>query len=752
MGFRPLVYQLAQQFGLNGWVLNAADGLQVTFNADPAQAERFAQAVLAQAPPLARITRHRLREVEPADFQYFIIQESTGGPASNLLLAPDLALCPTCQAELADPENRRFGYPFITCTTCGPRYSILTGLPYDRPLTSMAAFTPCPACQAEYETVTDRRFFSQTNSCPTCGPELWLTDAQGRSLATGPEAGLAQAVAALAQGQIVAVLGVGGYLLMADAAQAPAVRELRRRKHRPSKPLAVLFPDLAQLERHAHVRACEAAALQSPAAPIVLLPWREAPEALPLARPDLTPGLAVVGAMLPNSPLLARLAQLAGKPLVATSGNRSGSPIAYQPADALARLSDVADCFVHHARAVRMPLDDSVMRFTRHGQRPILLRRARGYAPGYYPPSPTLAGPSALAFGAALKSSLALAHRGNVYLSQFLGDLDSYEAQLAYQHVMRHLTQLLGAEPQVYLADTHPAYFSTQLATDRAAQAGLPLVKVPHHQAHLAAVLHENAAWPPPAPVLGVVWDGTGHGEDGHVWGGEFFRVEAGQAQARRVAHLAYFPFALGDKLPREPRLSALAWTLGLPQATAFLRPKFTDMEWSLFSKMLAISKLYCSSAGRLFDAVASLLGLADRASYEGEAALYLEQLATQAYAASPVLPAPFPVRLQPDGQVATRPWAESLLVALAEGQPIARLALQFHVTLVETVNEVAQNQQVGHLAFSGGVFQNALLVDLLEQRLAPAHTLYFHHQLPPNDENIALGQWAWWQGQTHLY
>ncbi|WP_097128244.1 carbamoyltransferase HypF [Spirosoma fluviale] len=741
VGFRPFVWQLARSMKLKGSVSNGADGVHIYVNADLETARVLARRVQAEAPTLARIQSVGITEADPIDFSDFTIVESQASGLASLLLTPDLALCDACRAEMDDPANRRFGYAFTTCTHCGPRYSILHQLPYDRPATTMAPFGMCADCEQEYHDPSNRRFYSQTNSCPNCPVELSLFLGSGRLLSQDQSEIIRQSIDALTAGKTVAVKGIGGFLLLCDATNADAIHQLRERKHRPSKPLAVLYPSVNQLRQDCDLADDELALLTSSAAPIILLNNRVTPLS-GLAVDQLAPGLNQLGVLLPYAPLLALLADAFGKPLVATSGNSSGSPICYTNEQALAQLPAVADLLLAHNRDIVVPQDDSVMRLSPTYRQPIVLRRSRGLAPTFMPTGFTHPNVNVLALGASLKSTFAWQLRGNTYVSQYLGDLESYDTQTNFRATLDHFLALFDATPDAVLADRHEGYFSTQLAHELAAIWRVPLVSIQHHEAHLAAVLAENELLGQVEPVLGIIWDGTGYGTDGQIWGGEFITYEDGDFQ--RIGHFDYFDALLGDKMPREPRLSALSLAFDIPSADELLRPKFTEKEWNLYTKVGVRNKLKTSSVGRLFDGVAALLGLADTVSYEGEAALLLENCATRYVRTNgyTIAQSYLPETLSTN-RISTKTILAGVVRDILAGYPIDRIAAAFHYTLVQVVAAVAQRTGVRQLAFSGGVFQNGLLVDWLRHELEPAHQLYFHQQLSPNDECISFGQIA---------
>lgn len=728
VGFRPHVFRLATRFGLKGWVNNNPGGVDIELSGAAEALDSFQEELCTRPPAHARIREITVQDAAPKNFSSFEIIESKPDGTPLVLLTPDLGLCEDCWHELFQPGNRRAGYAFTTCLKCGPRYSIITGLPYDRPLTTMAGFTMCPDCEKEFRAPANRRFYSQTNSCPHCAVKLSLVDASGQMLTTQAGTVIEKSVDLLKQGKIIAVKGIGGYLLLTDAANAEAVELLRQRKHRPSKPFALLMKTVEDARQYAHVSEPEAEALNSLECPVVLL-HRKNHSSLP----GVAPGLDRLGIMLPSAPLLALLAAQFSGPLVATSGNISGSPIFYDDNKALQHLGQIADCFLMHNRNIVVPQDDSVVQFTRYAQQRIVLRRSRGFAPLIFN-HPFALDNTVLAMGADMKSAFSLYTRGNLYASQYLGDLEDYDTQSEYRHTLDHLLGLLAASPAVVLTDMHPGYFSTQTGKRLASTWKAETVNVQHHKAHFAAVLAENERLESSSPVLGVIWDGTGFGADKQVWGGEFFRYA--DYSIKHVDHLDYFPHILGDKFSREPRLCALSLTKNHPEAISILQDKFTDDEWKLYRSMVDRPALMTSSMGRLFDGVASLLGLCDHSTYEGEAALFLENCALRAHNR----------HLEPIREFTTDNIIAYVLRHILQGSSRSAIAYQFHVGLVNWIAEVARRENSKTLAFSGGVFQNALLNDLLTSMLSDEFELLFHQELSPNDECIGYGQLAWLQ------
>ena len=741
VGFRPYVYQLACRAGLAGWVNNTTDGVHIAFNATLVAATAFYEAVVSGAPVLANITAHKLEKAQSAVYREFVIQASESSDSAVLLLSPDFALCADCRREVHDPANRRHNYAFTTCTQCGPRYSIIRQLPYDREFTTMAPFAMCPLCAAEYHDPRNRRHFSQTNSCPQCPVMMRLFDRAQQVVEENQTAILSRVCELWQAGNIVALKGIGGYLLTCDAGNAAAIRELRRRKHRPRKPLALLFASAAQLQDEANISAAELQELQSVAAPIVLVSWR-APAASRLALAEIAPGLSRIGAMLPYTPLFELLLQQFGHPLVATSANHSGTPIVYQDAGALQALAPLADYVLMHDREILVPQDDSVVRFSPHAQQRIVLRRARGLAPALNQPFPSAAPATTLAMGALLKSSFALQHNYTTHVSPSLGNTDNYDVQQAYAAALRQVLALLQARPTTILVDQHPAYFPTVLGQQLAREFGSELVSIQHHEAHFAAVLGEHHLFTQAQPVLGVMWDGSGLGTDGQMWGGEFFVYQ--HRQFSRARHFSYFDLFLGDKMAREPRLSAFSLAHSLDAAAALLRPKFTPTEWRNYRQLTEQKSRQTSSVGRLFDAVASLLGLLDKASFEGEAAMLLEEQALAYFNGHWRIPPDWLAPSKTENIFSSHALIQHVVARIMDGAAPAETAAWFHVRLVVAIRQAAELHHCHLVCCSGGVFQNGLLVDLVLTIVGEQYRVHFNRHLSPNDENLSFGQLHW--------
>lgn len=732
VGFRPFVYRLALEMQLRGWVNNSSDGVHIEISGSAPQIDFFCQRLLAEAPILSRITSFSRIVLPFQPYSEFQIVSSDATTLPQLLLTPDFGLCSTCRTELHQADNTRFAYPFITCTNCGPRYSIITDLPYDRPLTTMQGFKMCPACQAEYDDPLNRRYYSQTNSCNNCGIELQYYTTYCKTWEDKTTA-LASCIAALQAGKIVAVKGIGGFLLLADASCANTLNLLRLRKNRPSKPFGLLYPDLESLKADVVLSPLSAEALQSSVAPIVLLPVQSQPKSGVLLA-AVAPGLRRLGVMLPYAPLLELISIALGRPLVATSGNLSHAPIAYTNEQALDQLNEIADGILLHNREIVVPQDDSVLAYTPVHQQKVVIRRSRGLAPTlllpHFQPQNGL-----LAMGALLKSTFAFTHQNNVYLSQYIGDLEDFDTQQNYQFTLQHLLNTLQVKPTGILVDLHPDYASSHLGRKIAAETGLTLVTIQHHLAHFGAILAEHDLLNHPEPVLGVVWDGVGLGDDGQIWGGEFFVYH--QKQFQRSNHLGYFPYFMGDKMAREPRLAAFA-ILG---PDPVLESKFSATEWANYQVLWQKKHfVQTSSIGRIFDAVAALLGVLDVQTYEGEAALRLEELAWTYWGTENPMPSSYIF----DAQISPQHLLLQIKADLHAGLPKNLIAFKFHFSLIQLIQKIATAEGIQRIAFSGGVWQNNLLVDLALSQLQDFQ-LYFHQEVSPNDEGVALGQVAVW-------
>lgn len=775
VGFRPFVYRLACELALAGHVENSPSGVCLEIEGPPVVLAAFTRRLRAECPTHAAILEWREEPGPPLGTRGFTIRASDTHGASRALVQPDLATCADCLTDIFTPGNRRYRYPFTNCTACGPRYSIVHALPYDRARTTLARFPLCAECAAEYETPGDRRFHAEPTACPACGPQLALWDARGQSLARGDVA-LRAAADAVRAGAVVALKGLGGFQLVVDARHEPAVTALRTRKRRDAKPFALMLPDLAWAQRLCRLEALERALLTSAEAPIVLA--RRGPAAAGLAV-GVAPGNPYLGVMLPYTPLHHLLLAELGFPIVATSGNLSEEPLCIDEREALERLHGLADVFLVHDRPIARPVDDSVVRVV--AGRALLLRRARGYAPMSVA---TLAeDEGSLAFGGQLKNTLALAHAGCALMSPHLGDLEDERTLALFHATWQALAELHGQRPRRLACDLHPDYLSTQ-----AAQAtGLPVLRVQHHHAHALACLADNAL---PPPALAIVWDGNGYGDDGTLWGGEWLHLHA--LGYTRLGWLRPFPLPGGERALREPRRALLgllfaqhgeAWLQGAPSADAadarrqravrsLLAGLFRPSEQELLLKLLRrhVNAPLTSAVGRLFDAIAALLGLAAVSDFEGQAAMALEFACEGAAGSVPEgyafelrvgVPRPrtiaqalgvaAPSTGASPGWVAD--WGLMLLSiedALAEvleaGLPAraaaGSVAPRFHETLAALAASVAARCAEPRVLLTGGCFQNRVLTERTLAHLQRAGLEgYTHRAVPPNDGGLALGQ-----------
>ncbi|MFN8464173.1 MAG: carbamoyltransferase HypF [Caldilineaceae bacterium] len=780
VGFRPYVYTLAVQLGLGGFVGNDTNGVFIEIEGTAAALDRFQAELQENPPPLAVIEHVEAREVTSQGERIFTIVASDAetSAAARTFVPPDQALCADCRRELFDPQDRRYRYPFINCTNCGPRYTIIRSTPYDRPFTTMDSFAMCDDCRREYEDPANRRFHAQPIACPVCGPQLtfrWSSQAapavdptQSQSGAVSPAersyartlAAITQAQRTLADGKVLAVKGLGGYHLACNAADERAVALLRTRKGRGGKPFAVMAAGLAAAQRIAFVDAAEAKILESGAHPIVLLRKRPGTE----LAPNVAPGNGYVGVMLPYTPLHELLFSDLGSGvpldvLVMTSGNLSEEPIVWRDEDAMSRLDSLADAFLLHDRPIYVPCDDSVVRIVDGLELPI--RRARGYAPMPVSlPKPQQAGGgpelTILAAGADLKAAFCLAQGQHAVLSQHIGDMGSMETYAAFDRAVGHLQDLFRMQPDVVACDAHPSYLSTRWAYEYAQ--GRPVITVQHHHAHIAALLAEQgaAAGTGDEPVIGFSFDGTGYGTDGAIWGGEV--LLAGYASFDRRAHLRYVPLPGGDAAVHRPYRAALAhlWAAGVEWLPELPPVAACPPEERLLLQRQLATGFNCvptSSMGRLCDAVAALTGVCQAATYEAQAAIELEALAAgdTLVAAAELARRGYLFGVQESGgmtSVDPAPIIRQVAGDVLQGRPAGQIATLFHAALAELIVRLAVDLRdrtgIGRVALSGGVFQNVVLLRAAVHELRrTGFTVYVHHHVPANDGGLALGQAA---------
>lgn len=720
---------------LPGWVSNTPQGVIIEVEGHVNRLDWFMQRIESEKPPHARIQRIERSDDEPTGYSGFEIRISSTAGIKTALVLPDLATCKECLAEIFDPQNRRYRYPFTNCTHCGPRFSIIESLPYDRPNTSMKRFPMCADCRAEYENPLDRRFHAQPNACPVCGPHLEFWDEAGTLLYSQHEA-LFTAARAIREGRIVAVKGLGGFHLMANACDSAAIARLRLHKHREEKPFALMFPSLDSLKSECRVSALEETLLFSPESPIVLLERRTQSDGT--IAEEIAPQNPYLGAMLPYTPLHHILLRELNSPVAATSGNRSDEPICIDEREALARLRGIADFFLVHDRPIIRHVDDSIARVM--AGREMILRRARGYAPLPIDLGRPL--PPVLAVGAHLKNAIALSAGTNVFISQHIGDLETEPAYQAFREAIGSFEKVYETQPQRVARDLHPDYLSSQFARNT----GLPNVLVQHHYAHVLSCMAENQLQ---EPALGVSWDGTGLGLDGTIWGGEFLLATPGGFQ--RAAHWRTFPLPSGDRAIKQPRRTALGLLYECFGEAAFemngLAPlkSFTEPDLRLLSDMLRkqINSPRTSSVGRLFDAAASLLGLRQELSFEGQAAMKLEFALQNETGGEPYPFAVIPPKSENTPLIVDwEPMLRALLEDICAGCSIARCSIRFHDGLVESIVEIARRVGEPQVVLTGGCFQNRYLCERSIHRLREeGFQPFWHRHVPPNDGGVSLGQ-----------
>jgi hydrogenase maturation protein HypF len=737
VGFRPFVYQLAVHHNLRGWVCNTSEDVKIEVEGEAKDIEQFIKDLKVQAPPLSHIEDITVTVGEPGNYTKFEIRESVPEAGKYQLISPDIATCTDCLKEIFSPSDRRYRYPFTNCTNCGPRFTIIDDIPYDRPNTTMKSFQMCPTCQREYENPLDRRFHAQPNACPVCGPQLELTDNKGKQVSC--EDIIKKTTELLKDGKIIAVKGLGGFLLACDATNKKAVNLLRIRKNRPAKPLAVMVSTLDEVKNHCEVNAEEEQLLTSPGSPIVLMKWK--PESN-IAQ-AVAPGLKYLGVMLPYTPLHHILLKEVGIPLVMTSGNLSEEPIAKDNDEAIKRLNKIADYFLMHNRDIYARYDDSVMIVEK--ETPHFARRARGYAP--YPIHLPFQSKQVLGCGAEEKNTFCLTRDNYAFVSQHIGDMENMETLEHYVNTIELYKKLFRIEPQTIAHDMHPEYLPTKFAKELAEKEKIKLVPVQHHHAHIASCMAENGIG---GPVIGVALDGTGYGTDGNIWGGEF--MVADYTRFERVAHLEYLPLAGGALAIKKPYRTAAGYLAALGIDIDKNLPLFDYLQKSeleIIKEQVAkgVNASLTSSMGRIFDAVAALIGVKGIIEYEAQAAIDLEMLAYEA----PDETTSYQFSIEKQASVSTIK-IHNLLTAIIKDlhkkTANAIISARFHNTvaqmILETCQVITEKTGLKKVALSGGVFQNRLLlrktVPLLESK---GFEVYTHRQVPCNDGGISLGQVA---------
>ncbi len=758
VGFRPFVYNLATRLELKGWVNNTSAGVDIHIEGNQESLNSFIEKLTGEKPPLAKIDEINIKEVPSENFTTFDIQHSTAIEGAFQPISPDVSICPDCLREMLDPNDRRYHYPFINCTNCGPRFTIIKDIPYDRPKTTMVSFPMCPDCEREYKDPTDRRFHAQPVACPVCGPHVWL-EMQNAEYRMQNGAAITETRRLLAKGKILAIKGLGGFHLACNATNAQAVTELRNRKLRVDKPFALMMPDIKTIEQHCFVSDDERELLLSTARPIVLL--KRKPETTIVE--EVSPRQNWLGIMLPYTPLhyllfsnslhpSSREAIL--HPLVMTSGNLSEEPIATDNDDARKRLSKLADAFLMHDRDIHIRCDDSVVRVLEIGNLgkdklvsnsqstnlPIYpIRRSRGYSP--FPVKLPFDVPQILAAGSELKNTFCVTNKNYAFLSHHIGDMENYETLKSFEQGVEHFEKLFRVKPEAFACDMHPNYLATRYALERAERENLPTFNIQHHHAHIASCMAEHGL-DGAHPIIGVSFDGTGYGDDGAIWGGEILIADYKSYQ--RAYHLEYFPLPGGDAAIKKPARTALAllWSLGLEwderldSVTEFCAEDQVILHMQLERK---INTPMTSSMGRLFDAAAALAGVRQKVNYEGQAAIEFESLVDETERGS------YSFGLNQD-KVEVRSVIEALIKDVMAGVHISKISARFHNGLAESVREVCMKIKsetgINEVALSGGVWQN---ITLLRRTLSlfenTGFRVYIHREVPTNDGGLSLGQ-----------
>jgi len=760
VGFRPFVYGLAVEHNLKGWVYNTSEDVKIEVEGESEAVEQFERELETKAPPLAHIENVTIEHHPPLGYKNFEIRHSQTQEGKYQLISPDVATCQACLGELLNPEDRRYRYPFTNCTNCGPRFTIIEDMPYDRPKTTMRYFQMCPQCQAEYDNPLDRRFHAQPNACPKCGPQVELVDNQG-SLITGSNP-IAAASQLLKEGKIVAIKGLGGFLLACDATSDTVVKTLRQRKKRSSKPFAIMVATVDEAKRHCYVSPEEENLLTSPQSPIVLMRWREDSS---VSR-EVAPNLRFLGIMLPYTPLHHILLRDTGLPLVMTSGNLSEEPIARDNDEALRRLSGIADYFLIHNRDIYSRYDDSVAIVERGTSQ--LIRRARSYAP--YPIRLPFEARQVLGCGAEEKNTFCLTKDNYAFVAQHIGDMENMETLEHFDSTISLYKRLFHVEPEIIAHDLHPDYLATKYARELG-ESGIKLIPVQHHHAHIASCMADNRL---DSPVIGVTFDGTGLGADGNIWGGEF--LVADYRNFHRAGHLEYLPLPGGDAATKRPYRTAIGYILTLlgenalgaviatlngvegKQSQLASIGQVSEVEIEIIKRQIErrINSPLTSSMGRLFDAISALLGIRGEIDYEGQAAVELEMAAYSSVIGRRVsdeaiydAQESYPYRIVEDEGIRVvhlKGLLSAVIEDLYQGIPKGRISVKFHNTVARMINEmchlIAGETGITQVALSGGVFQNRLLlrktVSLLE---SSGFQVFTHRQVPCNDGGISLGQ-----------
>ena len=778
VGFRPFIFNLAEEFGLKGYVSN--DELGVIIVCQGENSEQFFKEIHHRKPKSSEIIFSEIKEIETAEiFENFFIKPTEKNIVVDIPLTPDFATCESCETELFDEKNPRYFYPFTTCTQCGPRYSITKKFPFERENTAIEVFKMCPNCLSEYKNPDDVRFHSQTNSCPNCGIQIWLKDNQGNEFKGTNREIFEKLAEELSNGKIIALKNTAGYLLMCDATNSEAVSELRKRKRRPTKPFAVLFSGISTMQEYLEISELQIQHFKSSESPIIVTKIKNKKD---LAIDEISPNMNTIGAMFPYSGTLKLISKTFGKPLIATSGNFHGSPICATTEEAEQILGNIADFFLHNTLEIQHPQDDSVIKFSPKHQQKLVFRRSRGFAPNYFFAEElselNKKKNKIMCLGGDLKNTFAVVPNNHVYISEYIGDLANFETYERFENTVKSYQKIFNFEPKIILKDLHPKYENQNIISKfskKSAQfaQSARVEEIQHHKAHFASILGEKKLWKKDK-VLGVIWDGIGFGTSTEIWGGEFFLFEnleknnekqshevakinsIGQSpmknntencealkernpKIKRIAQLENFAWILGDKMSKSPKISALS----ISENNEDLKFAFDENEWKIYTNLIEKSEVKTSSMGRFFDAVAFVLGYEKPLFFEGEPAMWLEKISQEKF------PTDFTDfhRLKDylkNDEFENIPTKNLFLKVLEEkksGKSAGEIGLNFHYTLIKAIEKIAEGFAVKEIAFSGGVWQNALLVDLAIEFLEDKFELHFHEKLSPNDENISFGQ-----------
>lgn len=811
VGFRPFIFNLALEFGLKGYVSN--DELGVIIVCQGENIKEFFDKIHHKKPKSSEIIFSEIKEIKTTEiFEKFFIKPTEKNIFVDIPLTPDFATCESCETELLDDKNPRYFYPFITCTQCGPRYSITKKFPFERENTSIEAFKMCPNCLEEYKNPEDVRFHSQTNSCPNCGIQIWLKDNQGNEFKGSNKEIFEKLALELSKGKIIALKNTAGYLLMCDATNSEAVSELRKRKRRPTKPFAVLFSGIEKMQDYLEISELQIQQFKSSESPIVVTKIKDKRD---LAIDEISPNMNTIGAMFPYSGTLKLISKIFSKPLIATSGNFHGSPICSTTEEAEQILGKIADFFLHNTLEIQHPQDDSVIKFSPKHQQKIVFRRARGFAPNYFFAEElsqlNKEKNKILCLGGDLKNTFAVVPNNHVYISEYIGDLANFETYERFENTVKSYQKIFNFSPEIILKDLHPKYENQNIISKfskKSAQfaQSARVEEIQHHKAHFASILGEKKLWKKDK-VLGVIWDGIGFGTSTEIWGGEFFLFEnlekikekqshevakinsIGQSpmknntencealkernpKIKRIAQLENFAWILGDKMSKTPKISALSILFDNDEKSHevatinsigqspicneaefceapkvrnqnYLKQFFDENEWKIYTNLIEKSEVKASSMGRFFDAVSFVLGFEKPIHFEGESAMWLEKISQEAFLTGNTETINFTDYLEEEEfeNIPTRKIFSKIMKEKISGKNLEKIGLNFHYTLIKAIEKIAEKNNVKELAFSGGVWQNALLVDLAIDVLGDKFSLNFHEKLSPNDENISFGQ-----------